>query len=184
MRRALPPLIGLALALGACDDGDPPERAATNETAPRTQTDRAAPGQRRPTAAAYRRALNRLCRADERAAKSFGEPATPGQLTSYLRRTLAYSRRREPLYRALEPPPELRSAHRRSLELGDEVEARFARVLRQIDAGGDPIEEFTEALPRLAAAVEENNRFARRVGAKDCVAVMPAPGAQSPQEPS
>ena len=179
MRRALPLIAVFALAMAACggdDDGDSPERAATGETT--------SPARAELSAAAYRRALNKLCRADKRAVEDFGEPATPDQLTSYLRRTLAYSRKTEPRYRALEPPPEFRSGHRRSLELSDETEAAFARTLRAIDAGGDPIEAFTKVLPTLADAVEEGNKLARRFKAKDCVVEVPAPGAQSPQDPA
>jgi hypothetical protein len=177
MRRTLPLLIGVAFALGACaGDEDAPERAATTETTPPAKTE--------PSVTAYRRALNKLCREDKRAAEDFGEPATADQLTSYLRRTLAYSRKREPLYRALEPPAKLRSGHRRSLELGDEIEAAFAGALREIDAGGDPIGVFAKTLPELADAVEEGNRISRRAGTKDCVVDIPAPGAQSPQDPA
>ena len=102
MRRFRTTLAVAALAISGCgDDSEDPaaQRTATATTPARTEA-KAGPL----TAAQYRARANRLCREDQRAAKKLGEPNTAEQIEPFLRRGLAYSKKRDPLYKALDPP--------------------------------------------------------------------------------
>ncbi|HEV2723220.1 MAG TPA: hypothetical protein VGV10_01160 [Thermoleophilaceae bacterium] len=188
-------LLAIALAGGGCggDSDESAERPRTADTrpgertAPRrdTRTDTTAPEAGDTlTAAQYRRNLNRLCREDQAAADRLGGISTPESIEPYLRRAIRYARKREPLYERLRPPPSLRASHRDSIRLNDRAESTFTELLGRIERGGDPVEEFRKAAPALGRVLNDGNRLARRMGAKDCIVDAPSPGAQSPQNPS
>ena len=132
--------------------------------------------------AQYRARVNRLCRQERAYLDDLGDPSTADQIERYLRQTLAYSRKREPLYEALRPPSELRADHGAFLQVSRTFESEVEDVLERIDAGGDPVAAFTEAARPLLRLADRGNRLARRMRVNDCVVPIPDPAAQQPQQ--
>ena len=176
-------LLALCMVVAGCDDSDEPaKRAESGATPPATTTGpKASDRADTLTASQYRKAVNRLCREDEAAAERIADFRTPGTIGRSLRRTLTYTRKRRPRYEALRPPAQLRAGHRESRELSDRADRELARLVGRIERGGDPLEEFTAALPALTVLIERGNRLARRLGTKDCIVEVP-PAATAPRE--
>jgi hypothetical protein len=176
------PLAGLACALlltaAGCSDDEEPESKRTPAT---VTTEAAAPPPRGLSAAEYRRKLNALCVADKRLAESVEEPSTADGFGPYLRRLLDLFKRREPKYRALEPPPALRRDHQASLDLGDETQKALEGAVERLEGGRDPAVELPKILTVLARSIDEGNKLARRLGARKCIAEVPSPATQ-PEE--
>jgi hypothetical protein len=184
-------LAGLAcavsLAAAGCSDDEEPEAVrapATEAAAPRTESRATTSPGTGLSAAEYRRKINALCVEDKRLAERLGEPSTADGLVRYLRRTLDLNKKREPKYRAVEPPAALRRDHRASLELSDEIEKELQDTLDRIEDGGDPAVELPKVLPALGRAVEEGNAISRRLGTRKCIVEVPNPAAQPDENTS
>ncbi len=188
-------LLTVALSAAGCggDSGESAQRPETATTAPGTTTtpDRggtpgstAAPPRGTLTAAQYRKTVNRLCREDKAAADRLGDIDAPESIAPFLRRSIKYARKREPLYERLRPPAGLRANHRASLRLNDQAELTLTKLLARIEGGGDPVREFTKAAPALARVINSGNQLSRRMGTRDCIVEVPSPSAQPPQSPS
>lgn len=185
-------LAGLACALlvgaaGCSDDEEPASERApeTAATAPRTEA-RSETTARDDglSAAEYRRKVNALCVEDKRLAERVEEPATADGFRGYLGEILDLYKRREPKYRAIEPPAALRRDHQASLDLGDETEKALRATVDRLEDGADPATELPKILPALTRSVEEGNKISRRLGTRKCIAEVPNPAAQPDEDVS
>jgi hypothetical protein len=184
----------MALAAAGCG-GDSEESSERPRTSAEARTDAPVPqrGTTEPasasqagatlTAAEYRRTTNRLCREDKAAGERFGDLDSPESIVPYLRRTIRYARKREPLYERLRPPPDLRASHQASMRLNDRAVSALADLLARVEKTADPAEEFTQAAPLIGRLLDENNRLARRLGTEDCIVELPS-AAQSSRSSS
>ena len=168
----------LVLAVAGCSDDEEPESKRTETPPATTEADAGL------SAAEYRRKINALCVEEKRLADRLGEPSTADGAVRVLRRTLELNKTREPKYRAVEPPPELRRDHRASLELSDELEKALQDTLDRIDDGGDPAVELPKVLPALGRAIEKGNAISRRMGTRKCIVEVPNPAAQPDESTS
>ena len=144
MRRALPALVLLLLALAACgDDSLTAEQLHDQATAICTRT-----------AAATDRIVM---------------PSTPSQGGRFLQRGLAHLRPAVAQLRALKAPEELRERYDRAVELAGQEVALIARHERAIGRGDDVIEAYRQLETALEPLVMQENAYWRGLRIDACV---------------
>ncbi len=171
-----------ALAVAGCSSDDSEERSEKRGvTTAATTTTTTAPAADALTVAQYRARVNRLCREDKRFEQDLSAFETEEDVLPFLNRTLEYSRKREPLYDGLTPPPALSALHYQSRRVSESLERMLSQIIDAIEDGANPLQTFSEAQTRLVVLVGRGNTLARKLGVRDCVVPIPAPGGPEPQ---
>ena len=128
---------------------------------------------------AYERRGNALCAAQLRVLRQVPPPPTAKGLGDHLEKLSAVERRFDPLFRALEPPPELKRLHRRLIVVSDRHRPVLRRLTDRVKESRTPALTLQRQLPRLAELAEKELSIVRKLGLTKCLELGAADQATS-----
>lgn len=144
MRRALPALVLLSLALAGCGDDSL-------------------------TAQQLHDQATTICARTAAATDRVVVPSTPSQGGRFLQQGLAHLRPAVAQLRALKAPEELRERYDRAVELAGQEAALIARHERAIASGDDVIDTYRQLEAALEPLVMQENAYWRGLQVPACV---------------
>ncbi len=125
------------------------------------------------TTTEYRKQGNALCKDAVREVAAIPVPKSPDAIADYLEEVFDTSLRLNDEFVALEPPEELRADHEQAVELSDEFEKTFDRIVERVRDASDPQAAVQREFRKLVPELEEVQKLNTRLGLEECNEIGP-----------